>query len=112
MVGRMAPLVVRQYDICRNPDRASRSHVPYFVVLQGDLLSALATVIVAPVMPKRATDVIGRLNPVVELDGRSYYVTMQEMAGIPRNRLGPAVANLAGRHPDFVAAIDLIFTGI
>ena len=51
-------------------------------------------------------------NPVVELDGRRYHVTMQDMAGIPRNRLGPAVANLAGRHPDFVAAIDLIFTGI
>lgn len=68
--------------------------------------------IVAPVVPKSAAGVISRLNPVIELDGKSYRVTMQDMAGIPRSRLGPVVANMAGRHIDFVAAIDLIFTGV
>lgn len=103
---------MRQYDICKNLDRASRNRVPYLIALQADLLSALATVIVAPVVPRRALDIISRLNPVIELDGKSYYVTMQDMAGIPRTRLGPPVANIADRHSDFVAAIDLIFTGI
>ncbi len=103
---------MRQYDICKNPDRATRNRVPYFIALQADLLSALTTVIVAPVVPKRAADIIGRLNPVVEVDGKNYCVTMQDMAGIPRSRLGPVVANMAGRHVDFVAAIDLVFTGV
>jgi hypothetical protein len=75
-------------------------------------LEALATVIVAPVVPKSAAGVISRLNPVIELGGKSYSVTMQDMAGIPRTRLGPVVANAAGRHTEFVAAVDLIFTGI
>lgn len=103
---------MRQYDICRNPDRATRNRVPYFIVLQADLLSALATVIVAPVVPKRGAGIIGRLNPLIELDNKKYCVTMQDMAGIPRSRLGPVVANMASRHTEFVTAIDLIFTGI
>jgi hypothetical protein len=74
---------VRQYDICRNPDRATRNRVPYFIVLQADLLSALATVIVAPVVPKRGAGIIGRLNPLIELDNKKYCVTMRDMAGIP-----------------------------
>jgi CcdB protein len=105
----MAPLVVRQYDVCRNSGRASRPRIPYFVVLQADLLSSLATVIVAPAVPLRAIDAITRLNPVIKIDGKAHAVTMQDMAGIPRSRLA---ANVSPQHSDFVAAIDLIFTGI
>jgi toxin CcdB len=108
----MAPLVVRQYDVCRNSGRASRPRIPYFVVLQADLLSSLATVIVAPAVPLRAIDAITRLNPVIKIDGKAHAVTMQDMAGIPRSRLGPVAANVSPQHSDFVAAIDLIFTGI
>lgn len=108
----MAPLVARQYDVCRNPDRASRKHIPYFVVLQADLLASLATLVVAPAVPKASIALISRLNPVIDIDGKPHAVTMQDMAGIPRHRLGPAIANVSSQHAEFVAAVDLIFTGI
>ena len=103
---------MRQYDICRNKDRGSRNRIPYFVVLQADLLSELATVIVAPLRPNRTSVVIRRLNPLIEIDGKSFFVTMQDLAGIPRASLGPVTANVIAKHREFVAAIDLIFTGI
>lgn len=112
MVGWLAALVMRQYDICRNPDRATRQKLPYFVVLQSDLLERLATVIVAPAIPQNAAPAIARLNPTIVIEGKTHAVTMQDMAGVPRSRLGAVVANISGQHAEFVAAIDLIFTGI
>jgi toxin CcdB len=87
-------------------------HFPYFVVLQSDLLSNLATVIVAPAIPQETAQTITRLNPIIEIDGESHIVTMQGMAGVPRSRLGATVANVSAQHGNFVAAVDLIFTGV
>lgn len=103
---------MRQYDVCRNPDRATRQRVPFLVVLQSDLLVPLETVIVAPLVPEKASSMITKLNPAVVLQGRRYRLVMQELAGVPKNRLGEVVANAAAQHLDFIAAIDLLFTGI
>ena len=108
----MAPLVVRQYDVCRNGDRSSRSRIPFLIVLQSDLLSPLETVVVAPVVAEREALTIKRLNPRLMLSGKAYRVVMQELAGIPRQRLGQAVANVRDRHAEFVGAADLLFTGV
>lgn len=105
-------MVTRQHDLCRNPDRTSRSRVPYLIVLQSDLLDPLATVVVAPVVPERPSASIGKLNPAVTLDGKRYRVLMQEMAGVPRSRLGDVVASMSGQRDEFTAAVDLLFTGI
>jgi hypothetical protein len=69
-------------------------------------------VIAAPVVPERASAAIGRLNPAIRLDGKHYRVLMQEMAGVPRSRLGEVVGNVSQQHRDFIAAVDLLFTGI
>lgn len=57
-------------------------------------------------------NMIVRLNPTIELDGGIFRVRMQEMAALPRNQLGPVVANASDRHAEFIAAVDLLFTGI
>ena len=107
----MAPLVIRQYDVCRNKDSGSRARIPYFVVLQSDILSGLGTVIVAPLVLLKSAPPISRLNPLIDLQGKRYSVTMQDMAGIPRSRLGTATLNVASQHSEFIAAIDLMFSG-
>lgn len=104
--------MTRQYDICKNPDRSSRQRVPFLLVLQSDLLSPLDTVIVAPVSPERPANAISKLNPVVMIENKHYRVSMIELAGVPRSLLGDVVANVARQHTEFVAAIDLLFTGV
>lgn len=89
--------MTRQYDICRNPDRASKRRVPYLVVLQADLLQLLDTVLVAPVVPERPSNTIAKLNPVIEISGKRYRASMPDLAGVPRSRVGQVVvANVAG----------------
>ena len=107
----MAPLVVRQFDICRNPDRASRARVPYLIVLQSDLLMPLETVVVAPVVPERAASIISKLNPALTMDGKPHRVLIQELAGVPKSRLGAVAANASDQRGEFIAAVDLLFTG-
>lgn len=108
----MAPLVVRQYDVCRNGERSSRGRVPFLVVLQSDLLLPLETVVVAPVVAEPQAQTIKRLNPRLMLSGKADRAVMQELAGIPRQRFGEVVANTRDRHADFVGAVDLLFTGV
>lgn len=104
--------MIRQYDLCQNPDRNSRTRVPFLIVLQSDLLQPLETVVVAPVVPETPSSSVAKLNPVLTIDGKRYRVLMQELAGVPRNRIGEPLQNLASRHADFIAAVDLLFTGI
>ena len=114
MVGWLEAVVTRQYDVCVNPDRSSRGRIPYFVVLQSDFLELLETVIVAPVLPDGKGKTISRLNPVIIIDGKAYRANMHHLSSMPRNRLGQRVAggNASSQHAEFVAAIDLLFTGI
>lgn len=101
-----------QYDICKNTHPGSRKRVPYLIVLQANLLKEFATVVVAPLMAEGPATRIARLNPVIKVEGKAYTAVMTEMAGVLRSSLGETVARAQDRHLEFVAAIDLLFTGI
>ena len=105
-------MVIRQFDVCRNSDKRSRKYAPYFVVLQADILDVLDTVVVAPALPDRLPFMIGRLNPVIVIDGNRYFVNLQELAALPRTRLSDVACSVKHQRADFVNAIDLLFTGI
>lgn len=51
------------------------------------------------------------LNPIVNLEGVSYIVQVQDLAAIPRRKLGKAVASLATERDALLAALDFLFTG-
>ena len=104
--------MTKQYDICRNKNTVSRKHVPYLVVLQADLMQDFQTVIVAPLLAESTATKIARLNPAVKIGGKTYRASMAEMASILRSQLGEVVGSADELHREFVAAIDLIFTGI
>jgi hypothetical protein len=104
--------VTRQYDICENPDRATRGRYPFFIVLQSDLLQPLETIVVAPLAKESARVAIEKLHPVVTMSGVRHRVLMATLAAVPRSRLGKTIANARSQHAEFLAAIDLLFTGI
>ena len=66
---------------------------------------------VAPVVTDRSSSAIGKLNPAITIDTKHYRVLMQEMAGVPRDRLGETVGNFSHQHAAFIAAVDLLFSG-
>jgi toxin CcdB len=86
---------------------------PLVVDVQNAMFDALATRLVVPLYPARASDkLIQRLNPVVEIDGGSYYLAVQEMAAVRANALVKKVNSLIAHRDQIIAAIDFLTTGI
>jgi toxin CcdB len=101
---------VRQYDLCRNTGRGAKRS-PYLLVIQRDMVSALPTRLVAPVMRLQRTSAVTRVMVTVEIGGESLHISLPETFSIDRTMLGPVASNLSHLHDDIVRALDMLVTG-
>ncbi len=99
-----------QFDVYRLP-RGADSILA--VDLQNKLFDGLATRVVAPLYALKAKDKpILRLNPVVEIEGRRYFLAIQEMSALRVKSLGAKVASLEAQRDEIIAAVDFLITSI
>jgi toxin CcdB len=102
-----------QFDIHKNPSAAARRHVPFIVNLQSDHLEHLATRLCAPIKNRKTSSMpINDLMPELEIDGQRFVIFMQETAAVPASMLGASVGTASEIRFQFVAAIDLLISGI
>ncbi|MGO9173226.1 MAG: CcdB family protein [Rhodomicrobium sp.] len=100
-----------QFDVYRFAPRGAGFTL--VVDVQNKLLDGLATRVVAPLYPLQAKDKpILRLNPVTVIEGRRYYLAIQEMSALRVKALGAAVTSLEAQRDEIVAAIDFLITGV
>lgn len=102
-----------RFEVRANLNRATRARVPYLLELQADMLSALDTRLVAPLIP--AADfgpAATRMNPAFRIGNRSLVMDTALMAGVPRTLLGERVASLAERSAEILGAVDFLVSGI
>ena len=79
---------------------------------QSDLLRDLNTRFVAPLqLPENAPQPARRLNPIFEIDGRSYVMVTQFAAAIALRECGPFVASLAAEDTAILNALDMLISG-
>jgi toxin CcdB len=52
-----------------------------------------------------------RLNPVMTIDGREFWLATHELFAVDRHALGKTVVSLADRRDAVVGALDLLFIG-
>lgn len=102
-----------QFDVFENLNAATAADIPYLLDIQNELLDALATRVVVPLvhltaMPKPAR----HLNPVVTVAGEKYVMSTAELAGVPHSTLGPKVTSLEEQRLEVIAAIDFLISGI
>jgi toxin CcdB len=103
---------MKQFDVMANPFPRSRERQPFLVALQSDLLvRSFDTVIVAPLEPAASGTFADRLNPRVELEGRSFVLIAQELATVRKSLLGDPRGSIAAAREPIIAALDLLFTG-
>ena len=103
---------MKQFDIMANPFPRSRERQPFLVALQSDLMVRnLDTVVVAPLEPLASGTFVDRLNPNVEVDGRSFALVAQELVAVRKNVLGSPRGSIADARDSIIAALDLLFTG-
>ena len=100
-----------QFDVYRFAPKGAG--FAFVIDLQSDLLDGLATRIVAPLYPvKDGRSGISRLNPILLIEGKSYYLAIQEMTALRIKSVGERVASLQDQRPEIIAAVDLLVTGV
>jgi toxin CcdB len=104
--------MIRQYELFANPDADEAAHRPYLVVLQSDLVSGLRSTIVAPLVGRQEFEGARRLNPILTIEGREFWLATHELFAIDQRMLRQRVASLADDRYTITAAIDFLFTGV
>jgi toxin CcdB len=94
-----------------NPDPDESSRRPYLLVLQSDLVSSLVSSVVAPLVVRDMMKGAERLNPLVIVDGREYWLATHELFAVEQRVLRMPVANLDAQRQAIIGALDLLFTG-
>lgn len=80
--------------------------------LQSDLIDA-GTRVVAPLLPlSQGPQAIGRLEPILEIEGVAHALHSAELAAIPSGLLqGRPIADLSVHEYEIKAALDMVFSG-
>ena len=103
-----------QFDYYANPNPDSCEWAPFIVDLQHEMLSALNTRIMAPlVVPNPAGEpTMQGLNPLVTIGDQTYFLSTAEMASVPVRELTDCVGNLSEHRGELLAAVALLFTAV
>jgi len=103
-----------QFTVYANKNSATRTTYPYLLSVQNDLLSALSTTLVIPLIPTALAEPfqLTKLNPDVTVEGKQFVLMTQDMASISKAELSHVVSNLSNDRDRITAAIDLLFFGI
>jgi toxin CcdB len=103
---------MKQFDVMENPFPRSRERQPFLVALQSDLLvRSLDTVVVAPLELAASGTFADRLNPQVEVEGRSFVLLAQELVTVRKSVLGKPHGSIASARDAILRALDILFTG-
>lgn len=102
-----------QYDVYPNPSNSAASGIPYVVVVQSDLLDALATRLTIPLAEIDAgAKVPTSLCPVIVVKGQRLHALAHYAAPLPAKALRRPVDNAAAQSSALVAALDAVLSGI
>ena len=100
-----------QFDVVANPDADESAYRPYLVVLQSDLVSGLSSTVVAPLVPRDQMRGASRMNPIVTVDGKEFWLATHELFAVDRRMLHKTVTSLAQERSAIITALDFVFTG-
>ncbi len=103
--------MTRQFDVVANPDPIEAAHRPYLVVLQSDLVSGLSSTVVAPLVERDRMKGAQRLNPVLTVEGREYWLATHELFAVDQRILRGTVASVANDRDAIIGALDFVFIG-
>ena len=100
-----------QFDVVANPDAEESAYRPYLVVLQSDLVSGLSSTVVAPLVPFDQMKGASRMNPIVNVEGKEFWLATHELFAVDRRILRNTVASLSQERDAIITALDFVFAG-
>lgn len=102
-----------QFIIYANNNAQTKQFYPYLLELQSNLLSDLATCVVAPLalLSQHSQPAITRLTPVISVAGEDYLMQTMQLSAIARKQLGKAVTDASANSHEIIAAVDFLISG-
>ena len=102
-----------QFDVYPNPSSSAQHGMPYVVVVQSDLLEALATRLVIPLASHEFADKTPeKLCPVIKVKGQTLRALAHYAAPLPTRSLRKALANVSAQAGALIAAMDVVLSGV
>ena len=102
-----------QYDVFTNPSRSSANGIPYVVVIQSDLLDALATRLTIPLAELDTNNTVPTtLCPVIVVNGIRLHALAHYAAPLPAKALRRPVGNVSAQASALVLAMDAVLSGV
>ncbi|PLL14482.1 plasmid maintenance protein CcdB [Tabrizicola sp. TH137] len=96
-----------RFDVYPAPDGRG-----YWLDVQADLLGALNTRLIVPLIPlDQAPIPARRLNPVFRIDGQDVVMTTQFLSAVLSSGLTRPVTSLADQSETVMAALDMALIG-
>lgn len=107
-------MVIRRFDVYRNPEARSAKSFPYLLVVQSELLDALPTVVVVPLV--RGAMLAGmpaqQLNPALSVEDEMVFMLTQQIGAVSTKSLSKRVTNVDADRSAITQALDFLFSGI
>ena len=100
-----------QFDLIRNVTGYREQAIPYFVIVQSDLVYDIKTKVAIPLHRPSTYRPVPRLNPVFDVEGNHFTLMTQEIVGLEPGMVGPVAGNLLAHRDDIIAAIDFLISG-
>jgi toxin CcdB len=105
--------LMAQYDVFSNPSSSAAEGIPYVVVIQSDLLDALATRLTMPLAElDLKVKVPAALCPIIVVNGKRLHALAHYAAPLPARLLKRPVDNVAAQASTLVSAMDAVLSGL
>jgi toxin CcdB len=102
-----------QFDVYANPSASATQGIPYVVVVQSDLLDALATRMTIPLATiEFAAKAPDKLCPIVTVNGQRLRALAHYTAPLPTRSMRQLVGNLSAQSSALIAAVDVVLSGV
>jgi len=102
-----------QFDVYANPSHSAAQGIPYVVIVQSDLLDALATRMTIPLaLVTFADKAPEKLCPSITVKGQQLRALAHYAAPLPTRSLRQVVANVAPQASALIAALDVVIAGV
>ena len=103
----MTDQAARQFDVFQPTDG------PPVIVIQSDLLDAVNTRVIVPLLPPGDLDPPLRfLNPSVSVNGMTLVLTVQFIATLPIPQLGRHITSLSSERDRITRAVNALLSGV
>lgn len=100
-----------RFDVYRSPIAEERDHTPFWLDVQADHLSQLATRVVVPLRRLDQGLPSARLNPVFTVESLQVFADTANLGTFPRQWLSQPVASLREQRFAVDDALDFLLTG-